>query len=438
MEHLSFCCPSCQKAVSLPDNYCQSCGERLLCVQILSGTALTQTVADKVEPTPYIVSPGFTAHPVRWLSPECAAAFQRRASDQTAMLETMPAKVGVQTPRRNMSRLLYEVANDIAPEDPCEITVVLTQAQLYHSGSYQKPQPTRNDGRALVDMCVQLSAVALAVVTVGFGTEAILNPHEGEINRIFKAAKTALISARPERAADILESIPAGTPNILNAERRAIFEDAMIARARQRTGNGLYSQALSDLSRVRAQSPLSAEATRLAIQCRNLQAFSLDTNTTPTPRSEFVKTDADRQIAAVPVTTPVAVSSAPAAAASLPLSTHVSAAPTYPVSPYKAFRTWARENKGETKALAKSSPKSLESQLPPQLLPDAPTVAPPSEGTSYWMQESSAVDTDEPATTAPDIEPLPAKDINPSPDAPAPAKREWKTAPSGKTKFADN
>lgn len=350
-----------------------------------------------------------------------------------------------------MSRLLYEVANDMAPEDPCEITIVLTQAQLYQSGSYHNPYSTRHDSRALVDMCVQLSAVALAMVTVGVGTETILNPHDGQVNQVFKAAKTALISQRPEKAADILESIPKGTPNILNAERRAIFEDAMIARARQRSQSGLYTQALADLSRVQAKSPLSAEATRLAIECRNLQAFALDTKTSTTPATEFLKTDT--QIAAVPPSTPAA--NAPqvsSTAASLPLSTQVaSAQSSYPVSPYKALRTWTRDqNKGLARA-PKSSLTSIDSQLPPQLLPasgSAPSVspevpagssasnAPPSEGTSYWMQESSN-NTEEPAATAPDIEPAPAQDIAPV-EAPSVPKREWKTAPSGKTKFADN
>ncbi len=427
----------------------------MLCVQILSGTARTQSVADKVEPTPYIVSPGFTAHPVRWLSPECAVAFQRRSSDKPALPEDTKATVGVQPPLRNksMSRLLYEVANDMAPEDPCEITIVLTQAQLYQSGSYHNPYPTRHDGRALVDMCVQLSAVALAIVTVGIGTETILNPHDGQVNQVFKAAKTALISQRPEKAADILESIPRGTPNILNVERRAIFEDAMIARARQQTQSGLYAQALADLSRVQAQSPLSAEATRLAIECRNLQALALDTKSSTTPATEFLKTDADTQIAAVPPSTAASAPRVSSTAASLPLSTQVaSAQSSYTVSPYKAFRTWTRD---QTKQLARVSPKSsltsIDSQLPPQLLPasgSAPSVspevpagsgpsnAPPSEGTSYWMQESSN-NTDEPAATAPDIEPAPAQDIAPV-EAPAGPKREWKTAPSGKTKFADN
>lgn len=337
-----------------------------------------------------------------------------------------------------MSRLLYEVANDIAPEDPCEVTIVLTQAQLYHSGSYQKPYATRNDGRALVDMCVQLSTVALALVTVGFGTETILNPREREVNQVFKAAKTTLISQRPERAADILESIPAGTPNILNAERCAIFEDAMIARARQRTHSGLYAQALADLSRVRAQSPLAAEATRLAIECRNLQAIALDTNTRTTPVAEFLKTDADnRQIAGME-----------ASAASPTLSTNLASAPVYPVPPYKAFPTSTRESKGETKVVATSTaPAPLQSHLPPQLLPqsgapsDTQSSAPPSEGTSYWMQESSTSGseaTEEPAAITPDTDPVPAKEIIPSEEAPAPVKREWKTAPSGKTKFADN
>jgi hypothetical protein len=342
-----------------------------------------------------------------------------------------------------MSRLLYGLPDLDYPEtDPCEITVVLTQAQLYAGGSYKLRYPVKENGRALVDMCMQLSAVALAVVTVGCTTGQILNPHQTQIGKIFSAAETALLSKHPERAADILEAIPSGTPQVLDAKRLSIFNQSMIARARTRTQDGMYTPALADLARVPRTSAEAPSAHQLLRECKNLQTFHSEvklglrlstaagvTDTASQPAC-YTKTDSS------PLTIATAPAINPAGAATAPATQPL---PRYPVSPYKAFRTALNKPDAPTSRSIPTSPAALkvetsapaESLLPPQLLPPSP------EGASYWLQESTP-STDEPAAIAPDIE-VPAAEIKPAETSPMTRlKREWKTAPVGKAKFADN
>lgn len=369
-----------------------------------------------------------------------------------------------------MARLLYEVSGDSLPEDPCEVTIVLSQAQLYAGGSYKNPYPGKTDGRVLVDMCVQMSAVALAVITVSWGTGSILNPHDQQVGQVFGKAEAALTSRSPERAAEILSAIPQGTPNVLTHERRSIFNRAMIARAQSLTHKGLYSQALSDLARVNAAAPEASSARQLAIECKNLQTFASDAeiglrlSTTSgaesmmesaRPITEFVKTDQSRmQIAAAPMTaapmaariismspTKLAPSTGNAEPAPVIKALVVGpAAPKYPVSPYKAFRAALKNDGAVVKPQAttiakKQVDRPIESALPPQLLPAT------AEGTSYWLQEAAAEagSKTEEAASVPDIEPSTA-DNQPVDGQPnLRLQRDWKTAPTaGKTKFADN
>lgn len=333
-----------------------------------------------------------------------------------------------------MARLLYGVADiDFSyPEtDPCEITVTLTQAELYAAGSYKLRYPAKENGRALVDMAMQLSAVALAVVTVGFAASHILDPHQMQISKTFSAAEAALLSKNPERAADILSAIKPGTPKIIDAKRLAIFNQAMIARARVNTRQGRYPQAIADLSRIPATAAEAPAARQLLEECRNLQAFHNDaksgmrlsttTGVNLAPASDFSKTD---DAAAVPVIRTTRTAPSP----------QLALRPSAPVRPYRTLKADAPTLARVVPATAPQADKTekqapSESLLPPQLLPAS------TEGGSYWLQDNNGAE--EPAAVAPDIETAPAdKTSETSPIMRL--KREWKTAPAGKTKFADN